>query len=120
MTPLETVPDPTWRFHWRLNSTKNVLPAEFPEFPHKMNSWGQNLKNCSLVIAEMAALGLGLQKDAFSRKIVNGDFYVSPTGIDLRKSEPGKLLTAFHRDFDLLTMHGRCKYPGLYAWLNTG
>lgn len=45
---------------------------------------------------------------------------MSPTGIDLSKSTPGKLLTAFHRDFDLLTVHGRARYAGLYAWLNTG
>ena len=120
LTPFERVVKPTWRFHWELNSPNNVLPVDFPEFPHKINLWGQNLKKCSLIIAEMAALGLGLEKDAFTRKIVNGDFYVSPTGIDLRKSEPGKLLTAFHRDLDLLTIHGRSRYLGLYAWLNTG
>lgn len=68
----------------------------------------------------MAAIGLGLHKYALSDKIINGDFYMSPTGIDLSKSTPGNLLTGFHRDFDLLTIHGRARYPGLYAWLNTG
>ena len=67
----------------------------------------------------MAAIGLGLDKHALSSKIVNGDFYMPPTGIDLSKSTPGKLLTAFHRDFDLLTDHGKSRYAGLYAWLNT-
>lgn len=68
----------------------------------------------------MAAIGLGLEKNVLSDKIINGDFYLSPTGIDLSKSTPGQLLTAFHRDFDLLTIHGRARYAGLYAWLNTG
>jgi isopenicillin N synthase-like dioxygenase len=85
-----------------------------------MDSWGLNLKSCGLVIAEMAAIGLGLNKYAFSDKIINGDFYLSPPGIDLSKSSPGKLLTAFHHDFDLLTLHGKSRYAGLYAWLNTG
>ena len=73
-----------------------------------------------MVIAEMAALGLGLDKTDFSGTIMNGDFYMSPTGIDLLKTTPGQLLTAFHRDFDLLTIHGKSRYAGLYAWLNTG
>jgi isopenicillin N synthase-like dioxygenase len=68
----------------------------------------------------MAALGLGLSKHALSDKIINGGFYMSPTGIDLLKSTPGQLLTAFHRDFDLLTVHGKARYAGLYAWLLTG
>lgn len=32
----------------------------------------------------------------------------------------GDVLAAFHRDFDLLTIHGKSRYPGLFAWLNTG
>ena len=120
MTPFSPIKDPTWRFFWILNSHKNIIPSEFPDFSYKMNSWGQNLKNCTLVIAEMTALGLGLPKDAFTKKIVNGDFYLSPTGIDLRKSYPVKLLTSFHRDIGLLTAHSKSRYPGLYAWLNTG
>lgn len=73
-----------------------------------------------MVIAEMAALGLGLAKTDLTDMIINGDFYMSPTGIDLLKTTPGQLLTAFHRDFDLLTIHGKARYAGLYAWLNTG
>jgi hypothetical protein len=103
-----------------LDSPNNIKPADFPEFERKINSWGFNLKNCGLVIAEMAAIGLGLDKHALSSKIVYGDFYMSPTGIDLSKTTPGQLLTSFHRDFDLLTIHGKSRYAGLYAWLNTG
>lgn len=30
------------------------------------------------------------------------------------------MLTGFHHDYDFFTVHGKSKYPGLYAWLNTG
>lgn len=40
-------------------------------------------------MAEMAALGLGLGKNDLTDKIKNGDFYLSPTGIDLMKTVPG-------------------------------
>lgn len=32
----------------------------------------------------------------------------------------GKVLCSFHRDFDIFTIHGKSRYAGLYAWLNTG
>jgi isopenicillin N synthase-like dioxygenase len=85
-----------------------------------MNSWGLQLKNCNLVVAEMAAIGFGLDQNAFTDKVMNGDYYLSPTGIDLNKTVPGQVLTGFHHDYDFLTVHGKCRYGGLYAWMSTG
>lgn len=45
---------------------------------------------------------------------------LSPTAVDLQTTKQGDILAAFHRDFDLLTIHGKARFPGLYAWLNTG
>lgn len=45
---------------------------------------------------------------------------LSPTAVDLQRTKKGDILAAFHRDFDLLTIHGKARFPGLYAWLNTG
>ena len=45
---------------------------------------------------------------------------LSPTAVDLQRTKKGDVLAAFHRDFDLLTIHGKARFPGLYAWLNTG
>jgi len=45
---------------------------------------------------------------------------LSPTAADLEKSKKGDVLGAFHRDFDLLTIHGKARFPGLFSWLNTG
>jgi len=45
---------------------------------------------------------------------------LSPTAVDLQRTKKGDVLAAFHRDFDLLTIHGKARFPGLFAWLNTG
>lgn len=45
---------------------------------------------------------------------------LSPTAVDLEKTKIGDVLAAFHRDFDLLTIHGKARFSGLFAWLNTG
>lgn len=45
---------------------------------------------------------------------------LSPTAVDLSTTKVGDVLAAFHRDFDLLTIHGKARYSGLFAWLNTG
>jgi hypothetical protein len=68
----------------------------------------------------MAAIGLGLDKKFLSSRIENGFFMLSPTACDLQRCKKGDVLAAFHRDFDLLTIHGKARYSGLYAWLNTG
>lgn len=85
-----------------------------------MDSWGLNMKNGCLTVAEMAAIGLGVEKNFLSNTIVNGAFMLSPTAVDLNSTKVGDVLAAFHRDFDLLTIHGKARYSGLFAWLNTG
>ena len=45
---------------------------------------------------------------------------LSPTAVDLQRKKKGDILAAFHMDFDLLTINGKDRFPGLYAWLNTG
>jgi len=46
--------------------------------------------------------------------------YLSPPALDLNKSKVGDVITGFHRDWTLFTVHGRARYPGLFAWLLTG
>lgn len=98
----------------------NVIPKDFPEFKETMDSWGQHMKNGCLTVAQMTAVGLGLERNFLSNTIVNGAFMLSPTAVDLQTTKVGDVLAAFHRDFDLLTIHGKARYSGLFAWLNTG
>lgn len=85
-----------------------------------MDAWGYGLKRAGFAVAEMSALGLGLKPNSFTQKIDNGFYYLSPPALDLSKSKPGDVISAFHRDFDVFTLHGKSRYNGLYAWLNTG
>ena len=68
----------------------------------------------------MIARGFGIQLDYLSKHIVNGQKYLSPTAANLNKIKFGEVITGFHRDFDILTIHGKARFPGLFAWLNTG
>jgi isopenicillin N synthase-like dioxygenase len=120
MTPVLPSRDPKWRFHWKVNFDRNVIPSDFPDWESTMESWGINMKNGCLTVSEMVARGLGLEEKFLYNTIVNGSFHLAPTAVDLDRTKIGDVLAAFHRDFDLLTIHGRARFPGLFAWLNTG
>lgn len=68
----------------------------------------------------MTAHALGLEKDALSKTFINGANYLSPPAMDLSKSRLGDVITGFHRDFGIITVHAPTRFEGLYAWLLTG
>ena len=43
-----------------------IIPPGFPEWEQKMDKWGYKLLNAGLLAAEMAAIGMGLDKDTFT------------------------------------------------------
>ena len=65
----------------------------------------------------MVAIGMGLEAEAFSRRLFGGPHLLAPTGSDLQKYGLGTTLAGFHYDFSFLTIHGKSRYPGLYVWL---
>ena len=77
------------------------------------------VEGCNTV-AEMAAIGLGLPRNAFSELMKGSPRLVAPTGSDLTRYKVGTVFAAFHYDLNLLTIHGKSRYPGLFAWLRTG
>ena len=112
--------DPVWRYHWLLNSDRNIIPEDFPDFGKVMDEWGQSLFKTNITIAEMTAHALGLEKDALSKTFINGANYLSPPAMDLSKSKLGDVITGFHRDFGIITVHAPTRFEGLSAWLLTG
>lgn len=46
-----------------------IIPDGFPDWEDKMNTWGTKLLNASLTAAEMAAVGMGLEIDTFSKRM---------------------------------------------------
>jgi isopenicillin N synthase-like dioxygenase len=51
----------------------------------------------------------------------HGPHLLAPTGSDLGKHhEVNTILAGFHNDLNLLTIHGKSRYPGLHVWLRDG
>ncbi len=44
----------------------------------------------------MAAIGFGLEKDAFTSLMVGGSHILGPTGSDLENHKPGDVFSGFH------------------------
>jgi hypothetical protein len=67
-------------------------------------------------VAEMAALGMGLEVNTFTDSLNGGPHLLAPTGSDLEKNSVGAVFAGLHSDISFLTIHGKSKYPGLSVW----
>ena len=56
-----------------------------------MNSWGNHMIDECMTVAEMAAIGMGLQRDTFSKLMVNGPHKLALTASDLVKHDIGTI-----------------------------
>jgi len=124
VSPLEPIFDAKWRFMWKIGerpaeSSDNfpqVIPADFPEWEEKMNKWGSKLLDAVFQVAEMTAIGMGVDKTTFTRHMDGGAHLLAPTGSDLVQNDVGAIFAGFHYDIAFLTIHGKARYPGLYVW----
>ena len=97
------------------------MPAAFPEWAAVLDAWGGKMLAAVETAAEMLARGLGLEPDALTRRMRRGPHLLAPTGSDLGGATArGAVLAGWHYDLNLLTIHGRSQYPGLFAWLRGG
>lgn len=127
-----TGPDPKWRYMWRVGprpsntrfqelNSEPVIPDGFSEWKDTMDSWGYKMINAIEAVAEMAAIGFGLQKDAFTCLMMQGPHLLAPTGSNLRRyGREGTVFAGYHYDLNFLTIHGRSRFPGLSIWLRNG
>ncbi|KAJ1455700.1 hypothetical protein M885DRAFT_519408 [Pelagophyceae sp. CCMP2097] len=147
-------PDAKWRFFWRIGARPTetafqelnapaVVPDAFQEeWAPKMDGWGESVISTAHTVAEMAALGFGVERDAFSKNMTCGPHLLAPTGSDLGKladlevaedaaltkvpRQPGDdvvlgtVLAGFHYDLNFLTVHGKSRFPGLTVWRRDG
>ena len=81
-----------------------------------MNSWGTHMINACTSAAQMAALGMGLDKNTFSDRMHQGNHLLAPTASDLMKYDVGTAFAGFHYDLNFITIHGKSRYPGLFLW----
>lgn len=48
-----------------------------------MDKWGTMMVDATFTAAEMAAIGMGLEKEAFTSRMTGGPHLLAPTGSDL-------------------------------------
>ncbi|KAH9944167.1 Clavaminate synthase-like protein [Epithele typhae] len=125
-------PDPKCRFFWKMSevppyetkypglNAPNVIPESDgirDRWTLAMEKWGTSMKIAVNDLAEMAAVGLGLPRTAFSDAGKYGPHLLAPTASDLVKyGAKDTILAGFHTDLNFLTIHGRSRYPGLNIW----
>ncbi|KAJ3354713.1 hypothetical protein GGF32_002392 [Allomyces javanicus] len=126
--------DPKWRFFHRIGpeptetkfptlNAPPVVPAAFEDkWLRVMDGYGQQLHDAVEVVAELAAVGLGMPRDAFTSRAKYGAHLLAPTGSDLaRFNTLNTVFAGFHYDLNFLTIHGKSRFPGLHVWArNTG
>jgi len=124
--------DPKWRFFWRIGdrpaSTKypelnseQVIPENFPEWTEVMNLWGSLMFTSVSTVAEMTAVGFGLDRNAFSSLMKSGPHLLAPTGSNLNTfNKLETVLAGYHYDLNFLTIHGKSRFPSLSIWLRNG
>ncbi|KAF8336525.1 uncharacterized protein EI90DRAFT_2969118 [Cantharellus anzutake] len=127
--------DPKCRFFWKMQTSPpyetkfpslnmpNVVPRHFADvWQTRLETWGKAMKQAVEGVAQMAAIGLGLDQNIFTDAGRYGPHLLAPTASDLgRYGEKDTILAGFHTDLNFLTIHGRSRYPGLHIWArNTG
>lgn len=126
--PLSKFPpdfDAKWRFFWAVgerpkevaDDIPKVIPEGFDNWEDRMNKWGNMMVDATFTAGEMAAIGMGLDKDTFTSRMKGGPHLLAPTGSDLTRYEVGTTFAGFHYDLNFLTIHGKSRYPGLFIWL---
>ena len=126
VSPVDPVYDAKWRYYWNIGERRDDSMDRFPQvipaqgidgWEEKMDKWGNQLISAVYTVAEMSALGMGLQKDSFTKCLEGGNHLLAPTGSDLAKNGLGAIFAGFHYDISFITIHGKSRYPGLYVWL---
>ncbi len=108
-------PRPTTTKYPSLNAPP-VVPGAFPEWTQITGRWSEFMLGTIMTTLELAAIGFGMEADAFTQLMRYAPHLLAPTGSDLKLHGLGTVLAGFHNDLNLLTGHGRSNYPGLFAW----
>ncbi|EFJ50218.1 hypothetical protein VOLCADRAFT_80362 [Volvox carteri f. nagariensis] len=129
---LPTGPDLKWRYMWRVGqrpevtqfpelNAEPVVPQGFPEWSVVMDGWGEALVGAATLVAGLLARGLGLGESELQDLMSVGPHLLAPTGSDLYcNGRLGAVLAGYHYDLNLITVHGRSRFPGLHVWLRDG
>jgi len=98
-----------------------VSPEGISNWSKVMNTFGSLMLASIHTVSEMAAIGLGFEKDAFTSLMKYGPHLLAPTGSDLGEwNKVGTVFASYHYDLNFLTIHGKSRFPGLFVWTREG
>lgn len=103
-----------------MGQTGNVCPEGFPQWQEVMEDWASSMHHAVSQVASMLSIGLGYESKFIPELCKDGDHLLAPTGSDLKSIQKGTVLAGFHYDLNLLTIHGKSRFPGLRVWLRDG
>lgn len=55
-----------------------------------------------------------------STVVIQGPHLLAPTGSDLSRYGKGTVFAGYHYDLNVMTIHGKSRFPGLFIWLRDG
>ena len=67
-----------------------------------MDKWGNLMYQAIDTIAEMAAIGMSVAKDTFTKRMKGGAHLLAPTGSDLEKNNVGTVFAGWHYDITVV------------------
>lgn len=99
--------DSKWRFFWVIGERDaasdegmlmypNWCPRGYAEWENIMNTWGYKMLNGCEVVAQMAAIGLGLKENSLLDRMKFAGHLLAPTGSDLGKFRVGDVFAGVH------------------------
>jgi len=98
-----------------------VIPEAFPQWEEVMNTWGSKMLEAVHTVAEILAVGFGLEADTFTQRMKYAPHLLAPTGTNMAKhGDEGTMVAGWHTDISFLTIHGKSRFPGLAIWLRNG
>jgi len=123
-------PERYWRYFWRINDDRvkrdslyltEQQEPEFEGFAKTLNKAGGVMVESMETVSRMLEIGLGLGNGELTDRITTGNHILSPVGTCLDAyAQRSKALSSFHVDLNYITVHGKCRYPGLAIWLPNG
>lgn len=104
-----------------MNPEEVIPPAFQSEWVPALDAWGGKLLTTLHTVSEMLAELFGLQSDTFTSLMHDAPHLIAPNGVDLRiYGRLGTIFNGWHWDLNLLTIHGKTRFPGLRIWLRDG
>lgn len=101
----------------------NIVPEGIDDWQKVMDEWGTVLvEACRTLCAwlEQVYAPLGFPKGLLTERCASAPHLLAPTGMQLAGVPKDTICAGYHYDIDLLTIHGKSRFPGLYIWTREG